>query len=63
MIKTIIHFLEKTSPPFRMYFDIRVRTIGPPLKVPEDSMCFQGACLRNELTSSTIKKTPHICYY
>ena len=50
----ILHLLEKTSPPFILYLDFTVRTTGP-LKVPEDSMCFQGACFRNELTSSKIK--------
>ena len=49
----ILHLLEKTSPPFSLYLDFTVRTSGP-LKVPEDSMCFQGACFRNELTSSKI---------
>ena len=49
----ILHLLEKTSPPFSLYLDFTVRTSGP-LKVPEDSVCFQGACFRNELTSSKI---------
>ena len=49
----ILHLLEKTSPPFILYLDFTVRTNGP-LKVPEDSVCFQGACFRNELTSSKI---------
>ena len=50
----ILHLLEKTSPPFSLYLDFTVRTSGP-LKVPEDSVCFQGACFRNELTSSKNK--------
>ena len=50
----ILHLLEKTSPPFILYLDFTVRKTGP-LNVPEDSMCFQGACFRNELTSSKIK--------
>ena len=49
-----LHFLEKTNPPFSLYFDIRVRTTGS-LSLPEDSMCFQGACFKNELTSSDVK--------
>ena len=56
-----LHFLEKTNPPFSLYLDIRVRTTGS-LRVPEDSMCFHGACFRNELTSSDVKTliNPHI---
>ena len=49
-----LHFLEKTNPPSSLYLDIRVRTTGP-LRVPEDSACFHGACFRNELTSSDVK--------
>ena len=47
----ILHLFEKTSPPFILYLDFTVRITGP-LKVPEDSVCFHGACFRNQLTSS-----------
>ena len=55
----ILHLLEKTSPPFILYFDFTVRTTGP-LKVPEDSVCFHWACFRKELTSSKIDRKMHV---
>lgn len=52
--KNDIHFLENTNSPSSLYLNFTVRTIGPPLKDPVISVCFQGAFFRKEPTSASV---------